>query len=269
VCDVRIVAILAIHEERPYLYNCLSHLVSNGIEFAVVDNGSADGSKELIHDASFAPYLAGYRHVPFSGQFNWEEILLAQEQLLRTIEADWHVLLAPDEIMHSYVSGESLADAITRLDRQGYDVINFDEFVFLPVDRGYEPDIGGMPRLRHYYFYEPRNPNQMRAWRKSSGGSNVTHAGHLISNDQLRLAPESFALRHYIFRDQAHALEKYAKRKFALEEVERGWHCDRTGQVVAHFKFPPLSELHSLNSAEDRRLERGHPRKHHYWEVDC
>ncbi len=265
-CGMRIVAILAIHNERPYLSNCLSHLVANGMDFAVVDNDSTDGSTELVHDRKFAHHLAGYRRVPFSGTFNWDEILRAQEQLLRTIDADWHLLLAPDEVMHSYVPTESLASAIARLDQQGYDVINFNEFVFLPVDGDYVPDINGMQPLKYYYFHEPRKLFQMRAWKKSLGVSNVAGAGHRFFDANLRLAPESFAIRHYIFRNQAHAFEKYAKRKFAVEEVSRGWHRNRVGQATPHFAFPPPSTLHCLASHEDRHLERASPRKTHYWE---
>lgn len=139
--------------------------------------------------------------------------------------------------MQSYVPDEFLASAIARLDQQGYNVINFDEFAFLPVNGDYVPDINGMQPLKYYYFYEPRNLFHMRVWRKASGLSNVAGAGHLIFDAELRLAPESLALRHYIFRNQAHAFEKYTKRTFAVEELERGSHNDRAGQTAAHSRF--------------------------------
>src|SRR5687767_4028657 len=109
---MRVVAVLAVRNERPYILNCLSHLVDNGIDFAIVDNDSSDGCKELIHSRQFAPHLAGYCHVPFDGTFRWREILQAQEQLLKPIDAQWHLVVAPDEIMHSYVPGETLNGAI-------------------------------------------------------------------------------------------------------------------------------------------------------------
>lgn len=263
---MRVVAILAVREERPYLANCLTHLVENGIDFAVVDNDSADGCAELIHDPKFKPHLAGYAHVPFAGTFNWQDILEAQERLLKTIDADWHLLLAPDEIMHSYLPGETLANAIARLDAQGHDVVNFDEFVFLPIDRDYVPDCPGFQPLRYYYFFEPRHPNQMRAWKKSLPVSNVLGAGHLLEGADVHLALESFALRHYIFRSQPHAFEKYANRVFAADELGRGWHGDRAGQSVVNFAFPPAAELHCLASPADRNFDRTQPRKTHFWE---
>ena len=263
---MRVVAILAVSDERLYLANCLSHLIANGLDFAIVDNGATDECAQIVHSSHFAPSLAGYSRVPFTGVFSWEEILLAQQRLLGTIDADWHLLLAPDEIMHSYVAGESLAGAITRIDREGYDVVNFDEFVFLPVDGDYMPEHDGFQPLRHYYYYCPRNPYHMRAWRKALNVSNVAGAGHLLSGGEFRLALETFALRHYIFRNQAHAFEKHANRDFAAGEVERGWHFDRVGQQIARFVFPPASELHCLTDASDRDFVRDHPRRTHYWE---
>jgi hypothetical protein len=64
IAQMRVVAVLAMRNERPYLANCLSHLIENGIDFAVVDNGSTDGSMELLQHGRYAPYLAGYRYLP-------------------------------------------------------------------------------------------------------------------------------------------------------------------------------------------------------------
>jgi hypothetical protein len=262
---MRVVAVLAVANERPYLANCLSHLIANGIDYAVVDNGSTDGSAELLREPRFARHLAGYSSVPFEGAFAWKDILLAQKQLIQGIEADWQMLLAPDEIMHSYVPGEPLAQAIERLDRQGFDVINFDEFVFLPVDGDYMPDHDGPQPLRWYYLHQPRRPHHMRAWRKAANLSNVDEGGHRVSGSEFRLAPESFALRHYIFLSQAHAFEKYTRRVFAANEVEHGWHRNRVNQPAANFAFPPVSELEFLADPRDRNLNRDRPRDKHYW----
>ena len=259
---MRVVAVLAIRNERPYLANCLSHLIENGIDFAVVNNGSTDGSIELLQDSRLVRHLAGYRHVPFAGAFVWKEILLAQEQLVRTIDTDWILLLAPDEIMHSNVLGETLASAIEKLNARGYDVINFDEFVFLPVDHDYIPDHLGTQPLRHYYFWRP----SMRAWRKALNLSNIAGGGHWLFGADFRLSPETLVNRHYIFRDQAHAYEKYSHRIFDAEELARGWHSDRFEQPVANFTFPPADQLECLASPDDRNLSRRHPHETHYWQ---
>jgi hypothetical protein len=259
---MRAVAILAVRCERPYLSNCLSHLIENGIDFAIVDNGSTDGSTELLRDARFAPHLAGYQHVPFTGVFAWEAILLAQQQLLCTIDADWVLLQAPDEVMHSNLPGETLASGIRRLDAQGYDVINFDEFVFLPIDHDYIPDHPGTQPLRHYYFWQP----SMRAWRKALNLSNIEHGGHELCGADFRLSPETFVNRHYTFRDQTHAFEKYSRRVYDAKELARGWHWHGFGHPVTNFVFPPADLLECLASPDDRNLSRAHPHEKHYWQ---
>ena len=44
---MHITAILAIRNEEAYLGNCLRHLVCNGIDFVIIDNGSSDTSAEI------------------------------------------------------------------------------------------------------------------------------------------------------------------------------------------------------------------------------
>ena len=56
-------------------------------------------------------------------------------------------------MMHSYRPGESLLDAFRRLDADGWNAVNFDEFVFLPIERDYPTQADGFPNLALYYFF--------------------------------------------------------------------------------------------------------------------
>src|SRR5262245_37228575 len=263
---MRVVAILAVRNERPYLQNCLSHLVDNGLDFVVVDNDSGDGTGELLRQEPFARHLVGYRHVPYAGVFDWSGLLRAREAVARAVEAEWVVFVSADEIMHSYVPGETLAAAIARIDAAGYDVIDFNEFVFLPIDRDYVVDAPGPQPLRYHYFFEPFRPRLMRARKRSLAVSHLETGGHLLSGAPFRLAPETFALRHYIFRDQAHAFRKYAERNFRRDEVAIGWHTNRVDQLVARFTLPSANLLDRLESPDDRDLSRANPRRRHFWQ---
>src|SRR5262245_12900327 len=263
---MRTVAILAVRNERPYLGNCLRHLIDNGLDYVVVDNDSSDGTVELLRQEPFARHLAGYRHVPYAGFFDWTGLLRAREAAVHTVDADWVLFVSADEIMHSYLPGETLAAAIARVDADGHDVIDFNEFVFLPIDTDYVVDAPGPQPLRYHYFFEPGRPRLMRARRRNLAVSNVEGGGHTLSGAPFRLAPETFALRHYIFRDQAHALRKYAERVFSREEVAIGWHTNRVDQPVARFTLPPASALECLASPDDRDLSRANPRTLHFWQ---
>ena len=82
-----------------------------------------------------------------------------------------------DEIMHSTRSGESLADAIDRVGKSGADVLNFDEFVMLPLRENYVRDLRGPQPIRDYYFFEPTPKRLMRVWRPARGFSMAESGG--------------------------------------------------------------------------------------------
>lgn len=265
---MRVIAILAVRNERPFLGNGLRHLIANGLDYFVIDNDSNDGTADLLREPPFAEHLVGSRRVPFTGAFDWKGLMEAREAAARSVDADWVVFVSADEIMHSYRPRETLAEAIRRIDAAGFDVIDFNEFVFLPVDTDYVVDHEGVQPLCHYYFHEPSRPRLMRARRKRLEVSHVEHGGHVLSGQTFRLSPESFALRHYLFRDQEHALRKYAERAFRPEEIAIGWHANRVGQPRSRFELPPAGLLHRLDHPADRNLRRDMPRLTHYWQWD-
>lgn len=262
---VKVTAVLAIRNEEAYLANCLRHLVRNGIDFAIIDNGSTDASPAIYRRAEFSPYLRDVVQIPFGGTFSLREQLRAKAALIERIETDWVIHLDADEIMHSDRDGEDLSAALQRVSAGGANVVNFDEFVFLPVDRSYVPDATGGQPLEYYYFFSPRSPRLMRAWRKDAAFSMIEHGGHILEGEGIRIAPESLALRHYLFRDQEHALAKYARRSYAPDELAQGWHGARAGKLPDAFLFPPRELLKRIVPAASRQLDRTEPWHRHYW----
>ena len=263
---MRVVAVLAVRNERPYLANHLTHLIANGLDYLIIDNESDDGSAELLSEPSFARHLAGYRRHPFSGAFDWSGLIVAAEAAIAEIDADWVILLAPDEWPHPYAPQETLHDAIARIGAAGHDVIDFNEFVFLPIEHDYVADRPGPQPLHWYYFFEPKSRRLLRARRTSLEVSWVKGGGHSLDGDKFNLAPETFALRHYIVRSQEHAFGKYAERRFRQDELDRGWHRQRVGRNRDRFTFPPTAELDFLENPESRDLSRARPRTEHYWD---
>jgi hypothetical protein len=196
---------------------------------------------------------------------DWDDLMRARQAAVDAIDTDWILYVSADEIMHSYNAGETLSAAIARVDAAGFDVIDFNEFVFLPIETDYMPDREGPQLLRHYYFFEDRKPRLMRARKKRLQVSHVEHGGHVLSGEPIRLSPETFALRHYMFRNQTHAFEKYARRVYAPEELARGWHWHGFQHPVANFAFPPAGQLECLASPGDRDLSSAHRHKTPYW----
>jgi glycosyltransferase involved in cell wall biosynthesis len=261
-----VTAVLCIRNEAVYLANCLRHLVRNGVRFAIIDHGSTDGSAEIYRHREFAAHLVAAIDLPFRGEFSLAEQLRQKLALVETIDSDWIIHLDADEVMHSDRPGETLREAVLRYDAEGWNVVNFDEFVFLPVEHDYERDAAGDQRMDLYYFFEPHSPRLMRAWRKAGRFSSVESGGHVLVGPDLRVAPNHLSLRHYIFRDQEHAATKYRDRTFAPGDTARGWHSNRINQRQASFAFPAPSALKRLAFPADRNLDRSEPWPCHYWE---
>jgi glycosyltransferase involved in cell wall biosynthesis len=264
---VKITAILNVRNESPYIANCLNHLVENGLDFIVIDNDSNDGTDQIVESEVFRPHLLELVNHPYPGYFDWEGLMRARETAAAECDSDWVVFVSADEIMHSYRRDESLAEAIQRVaEEEGADVIDFNEFVFLPVENDYVSDLRGSQPGLHYYFFEPCAPRLMRARRRDLDVSQIEHGGHRFSGADFTLAKESFALRHYVFRDQHHAWEKYEQRRFAQSELDRGWHRNRIDIDRRCFDLPDPGRLHRLRSADDRDLDRSRPESRHYWQ---
>jgi glycosyltransferase involved in cell wall biosynthesis len=221
---MKIVALLAVRNEEAYLSNCLRHLIGQGIEVCVIDNDSSDASRGI---AETEPGVIRIEHLPYEGFLDLPRLLREKERLASEITADWFIRVDADEIMHSYREGETLGEGIERLDAQGWEVINFDEFVFLPLESEYVSYCAGMQSILHYYFFEPYKTRLMRAWKATKSVSGLDSGGHVLMGDEFQLSPEAFALRHYIFRNQEHAFEKYQARKFNPTALARGWHANR------------------------------------------
>jgi glycosyltransferase involved in cell wall biosynthesis len=262
---MRTAAVMVMRNESAYLRNCLGHLIANGIDFYIIDNASTDDTREILASPEIKRGLIGAETYPYDGVFDWTGLMQAREAAARRLDADWVLFVSADEMMHSYREGETLSAAIARVAQTGADVIDFNEFVFLPIERDYEPGHAGFPALHHYYFFEPYKPRLMRARRTDLDVSHIAQGGHSFSG-AFRLAEESFALRHYIVRSQEHACRKYPDRVFRGDELKAGWHCNRVGQPQDAFVFPRAAQLHCLTDAQQRALDRSAPHMTHYWQ---
>jgi glycosyltransferase involved in cell wall biosynthesis len=145
-----VTAVLAIRNEEVYLANCLRHLVRNRINFVIIDNGSSDGSTEILRRREFAANLVDVQELPFVGVFSLSEQLQRKMTIIGALDTDWVVHIDADEVMHSYREGETLNQAFSRLDAEGWNVVNFDEFVFLPIEQDYVPEAPGGNQYRDH-----------------------------------------------------------------------------------------------------------------------
>jgi glycosyltransferase involved in cell wall biosynthesis len=245
---LRVVALLTVRNEERYLARCLEHLHSQGIETCLIDNGSTDRTLEIAK-SFFGAGVFRIEHLPFKGYFELERILLNEEKLAAEINADWFIHLDADEIREAPKPYISLREGIEDADRQGYNAINFDEFVFMPTSD--EEDFDGRDYVRemqYYYFFEPSPLREVKAWKKTANVDLHSSGGHRVEFAGIKIFPVSFVLRHYIVLSKAHTIAKYGNRFFSESDLGKGWHGDRRHFSSKKFRFPGKERLKKINN---------------------
>ncbi|MGE0449782.1 MAG: glycosyltransferase [Vicinamibacterales bacterium] len=264
---MRVVALLTVRNEGPVLARCLRHLADEGVETCLVDHGSDDDTRRIA-EAFRGDGVFRIEEQAYTGIFSLGDQLRKKEQLAAEIDADWFLHLDADEIRQAPWPQVTLRDAIASVDCQGWNAIDFDEFVFVPTadDDAFEGRdyVAGM---RWYYYFEPASPDRHRinAWKKQTGPVDLhTHAGHQVIFPGRKVCPQSFIMRHYIVLGRAHALAKYGARRFAPDERERQWHSDRVRFDAAAVQWPSTSRLKSIGAGA--AFDRSDPWTRHFWE---
>ena len=223
--SVRVIAIVCARNETLHIEACIDSFVREGIEVVLIDHSSEDGTRRLAERFLGAGLLA-IETLAWDGHFALAEQLV-HDRIAGQSNCDWLIHADADEWLQAPAPFASLRLGIEAVARQGYNCINFDEFVFVPRgDENYE-NTTYREKIGAYYFFQPQPQRLMRCWDRRAGLRNTASGGHLLAGDALRLYPRAFILRHYIALSAAHAQRKYQTRLFAADEVARGWHHNR------------------------------------------
>lgn len=261
---ISICAVVAARNEGIHLRRVLSELGDQGIDVAVIDHGSEDETAEIVEE--FRECVVSYQYREFSGEFSLSDQLNWKRELIAGLRHDWFVHQDADESLRHANSVSSLRDAIEQASSEGYNTIDFNEFVFLPYpkSKGCPPDF--ISRLYGYYFFQPNMPSRLnRAWKRCEGLEGLSSGGHRVVGPARRCSPIKHELRHYIGMSEEHLQKKYGARRFSADELNRGWHRNRVGLSPSQLSVP--EESSGLIKWGDGHvpLRTDLPVRGHYW----
>ncbi len=259
---MRIVALLATYNEQRFIGNCLDHLIEQGVEVHVIENGSTDDTL-AIAERRLGRGVAAIEALPRDGLFEFRRILARKEALAATLDADWFIHLDADEIRLAPGAGQTLAEAIGEADLAGYNAINFQEFTFVPTLEAPDHDHDDyLQTMRWYYPFAPFQPHRLTAWKRQPGPVDLAaKAGHRVAFEGLRMFPLAFPMRHYLYLSVPHAVRKYARRQHAPTALAAGWHEWREQLDPARVRLPSQAQLRPYLG--DDALDASEPHDHH------
>lgn len=261
---MRAIALIAAYNEERFIAGCIEHLVGQGLEVYLLDNGSTDRTAEIaaryLHQG-----LIAIETVPREGLFMLRNLLRRKEELALAVDADWFMHVDADEIRLPPPGwNRTLAEAFADVDALGYNAVNFQEYTFIPTKESPDHDHPDFrATMRWYYPFLPAYPHRRNAWKRQPERVDLTtEAGHQVIFPGLRMYPESFVLRHYLFLSRRHATDKWGSRRHDPVVVAGGWHGWRERFTPAMIELPSQAELRTYVS--DDALDASNPRTRHY-----
>jgi glycosyltransferase involved in cell wall biosynthesis len=260
---MRVVALLATHNEERFVAQCIEHLRGQGIEVYLIDNESTDRTVAIAEDY-LGKGLIGIDTLERGEHFELNLQLERKEALVEQIEADWYIHHDADEFRVSPRPGRTVHDELAEADEAGFNAVNSLDFTFIPWAE--EPD-HDHPRfqetMRRYYPLVPFFPHRLNAWKRQDGPVDLqTWAGHQVLFEGRKMSPRSLNMRHYMCLSAEHAAQKYVERTFPPEEVATGRHGWRARIRREQIVFPPAAEMREYHGdiwLDPANPYRGHP----------
>lgn len=245
---MRIVALLAVRNEEYYLERCLMYLYEQGIETCLIDNESTDRTLKIARAFQHRGVFRIER-LPFTGIYEWLEILKYKNLLAQEIDADWFIHHDADEIREAPKPFSNISEGIKDADENGYNAINSDEFVFMPTaEKEVFEGKDYLNEMKYYYYFKPDKLHRVNIWKnRGTHVDLVSSGGHSVMFDNRKIYPENFILRHYILLSKRHAMEKYGKRNYDPRELAKGMHVKRAGLNPETIKFPNSEDLKKIS----------------------
>lgn len=232
---------------------------------AFVDNASTDESRQII-EGSIGHGVVRLSDLPYNGAFSLSAQLQAKAKVEIGLDHDWIMHLDADEIPHATHDKRLLTDVAKEAQNTDYNVINFEEFVFIP--KILEKPATQSIHLENckYYLYAPLPRRLMRLYRRGQGLDNRSGAGHFIRGSA-NVYPQSQVLRHYIALDQEHLFSKYLGLTFDQKEIDRGWHRNRVNLTKDALSVDKIAteSLDCLPDPKSRAFLRNRAFKAHFW----
>jgi len=187
----------------------LENLLHQGTFPVVLDNGSTDNTFNICKKFSERGVIKLSKF--YSELYNMSTILEILYDMALIENPDWLVLCASDELLESGLNDCTLGEAISQINSEGFNLIQFNRFDFFMSD----DDNKSAKTIREkltYYSYQ--DDFLYRAW-KFIPGVKMRDGGHypiFPNGEKYIIYPRKFVMRHYTFRSKEQAGKKMQDR---------------------------------------------------------
>jgi hypothetical protein len=247
---MRALAIICAYNEADIIGWTVRRLIQQGLAVHVIDTASTDDTCKVASKAG-----AAIEHYPVvGGKVSWRALLQRVEQLAADPFHHWYMHCDADEIRRSPLPGETLLEAFSRMDAEGYNAAEFSVQTYHPIDNGYD---GSQDPERYFTEWTQDTMNerigQVKAWKNLgpveiawSGGHRIKFPAVKVVNrgnnwsrvsdeEPVKVHPVKLISKHYPIRSQAHGERKvFSERRGRWADPEKDWHIQYAGIKPGH-----------------------------------
>lgn len=227
---MKILAIIAAHNEGDVIYHVLRDLIENGVQVYLIDDGSTDNTvveaerwigRGLLQIEKIAPAA--------SSTYVWRELLVKKERIAQKINPDWCLHADADEFREAPWTGVKLAEAFEMVDAAGFNAIDFSLLNFRPTSNDFAAGTDVRDSIGYYEPGAECDSIQIKAWKHCANVpvDLVTSGGHQAVFPNRSVFPIRFILRHYPLRSVEQMRKKLGQdrlNRFDSMEKAAGWH---------------------------------------------
>ncbi len=245
----RFVAVLLCYNDAGMLPPVIEHLVANRHDVVCWNHGSTDATGEVCR-AHLGRGVIEVQDLD-RDEVPFKDLYGVCARYLRTAYGaryDWLSWPDQDELLEGPDLTRPYHEQVTELLRDGYDWVEFDNYVFWFTDRD-DPDVADpVERLRHYNLYVC--PPRVRAWRMACTNERRLGNANPIPG---RKAPRNWPLRHYPMRtfEQAQRRARKDRNEPGFQFGDKNWHYERFRDDAERLRVP-AERLHVFDG---RRLD--------------
>lgn len=233
-----VTAIICAYNEADILPWTLKHLREQGVWSHVIDNWSKDQTWEIASE--YADSCERFPAKGPTGTYDWDDLLRRVETLAEsTLRGTWCMHHDADEIRISDRPGETLKEAVTRINNCDYTAINFRVVNFAPTRDGWDGSQNPEEFFTHHEEHSSYDRQlHVKAWKNLGPVDLHSRGGHEAWFDDLRIYPSKLIIKHYPIRSQSQGERKiFNDRKprwNPREKFEKGWHVQYDGINPGH-----------------------------------
>jgi len=212
---MKLVGMLPVFNSEDILEDVIEHLLSQGVNLAVLDNGSTDGSFEICKKFENKNLIKLRQYT--SSTFDYGLLSRILYDMALELKPDWIIRSDQDELLESGISNTTLKDAIEKEDTKGFNLIQFDVFEFFMTNNDNKTAKSFQEKFPYYSW---QHDFAYRAWRHLPGTRVEDSLGHypiFPEGYPYKISDRKFVLRHYRFRNKQQAIKNNNER---LERTE-------------------------------------------------